>query len=134
MFKIIIAIIVVIVIGLLVWFFCFPPAQVVRLIECAGAANDEPDLEEDPKEVFVRWNHIFGAKVKFKNDSKFDGARISITCTDFFNNPASELDFTLAIGESKTLELRKDIPDNQVCEYILDPYCKTPGPSLIKKP
>jgi len=131
--KFLIIIIIVVVVGLLVWFF-FPRAQVVRLIVCPGAANDEPDLDYAEKEVIVRWSHVFGTKVKFKNDSNFDGVHIQIPCTDFFKNPSSDLDFTLAIGESKTLTLKKDLPSEKVCEYKVDPYCKLPGPKLIKRP
>ena len=131
--KFLIIIIIVVVVGLLVWFF-FPRAQVVRLIVCPGAANDEPKLDPEEKDVFVRWHHLFGTKVKFKNDSNYDGVHIQIPCTDFFKNPSSDLDFTLAIGESKTLTFQKNLPSGKECTYKVDPHCILPGPKLIKKP
>lgn len=131
--KFLIVIIIVVVVGLLVWFF-YPRAQVVRLIVCPGAANNEPDLDFEDKDVVVRWSHLFGTKVKFKNESLYDGVHIKIDCTNFFKNPQSELDFTLAIGESKTLTLRRDLPSGEICDYEVDPYCKLPGPRLIKRP
>ena len=129
--KFLIAIIVVIVIAVLIWLF-YPRVQVVKLIPLPG--SNEPDLEHPKMDVLVRWNHIFGSKVRFVNESRFDGVLIQIPCTEFFTNPPSDLDFTLALGESRTLTLRRDIPSGAKCTYKVDPYGGLPGPELIKRP
>jgi len=134
MVKIIIAIIVIILIILFVWLVVLPPAQVVRLIVCPAAANDEPDLETRDTVISDHWYHPFGDKVKFKNDSNYDGVQITIRSTDFFQGTQSEVVFTLGIGESRKFTIRDDLPSGKICNFDVNPFCKTPGPTLIKRP
>ena len=132
MWKIIVGIIVVILLILLVWQVFLPPAHVVRLIDC----DDSPLPLGESQEMDIKdsWFHAAAEKVKFKNDSQYDGVQIEIPCTDFFVEPASELVFTLGVGESKTLTMRDGLQSEKECNVQINPSCVTPGPTLIKKP